>query len=483
MRLLPRLPIFGIPTLFFSTAIVVSNDCPILVKTAARLAHFIFGDLVGVCDGVADDVEIQAAIGALTAGRTWKETVVFIGSFSPSAAVSVPSYTILDLRQAKLTLANGANSDIYTVVTNATDIELEGGLLDGNRLNQIGGYSGIMIRGSTDVKIHGTKVTSCYRHNITLEGGSRYQCSDLILLDAGQFNFYTYTLNGIGYVTKSQFNNIIGIGSGKVDPMNGSSILFANLQDCEIDNIYAEDALTGGGIDINTCSYLSVGLLTAYNNNWLGVEISNTRHSTFGAIVAHGNLADGLNLHTSCYNVTIAETVLYQNNTAGGRISDSYRINILGGHIFNNSQAVANARSGMEINNSVNCMMQNLHALDDQDPKTQKYGIEEIGTSDWNFIYDNDVIPNATAGIAVLGAHTKVRRNNGFTTENSGSSTGTGAQQTIAHGLAFTPTRQQIALFAGSATALPFHSADPDATNIYVTAALNQPWYWATVGQ
>lgn len=70
-----------------------------------------------------------------------------------------------------------------------------------------------------------------------------------------------------------------------------------------------------------------------------------------------------------------------------------------------------------------------------------------------------------------------------YRTENSGSSTGTGAQQTVAHGLAFAPTRQQIALIAGSATALPFHSAAPDTTNIYVTAASGQPWYWATVGQ
>ena len=34
----------------------------------------------------------------------------------------------------------------------------------------------------------------------------------------------------------------------------------------------------------------------------------------------------------------------------------------------------------------------------------------------------------------------------------------------------------------GSAIANPYHSAAPDATNIYVTAALNQAWYWATVG-
>ena len=84
--------------------------------------------------------------------------------------------------------------------------------------------------------------------------------------------------------------------------------------------------------------------------------------------------------------------------------------------------------------------------------------------------------------VGLGGSNVTIKNNIGYVTENSGSSTGTGAQQTVAHGLAITPTRQQIALTAGSATALPFHSAAPDATNIYVTAALNQAWYWATVG-
>ncbi len=83
-----------------------------------------------------------------------------------------------------------------------------------------------------------------------------------------------------------------------------------------------------------------------------------------------------------------------------------------------------------------------------------------------------------TTGVAGIS----IRNNMGHVTENSGASTGTGAQQTVAHGLNFTPTRQQIALIAGSATANPYHSAAPDATNIYVTAANGQAWYWATVG-
>lgn len=50
------------------SAIVVSTDLPSLIKTAFQAAVATFGDRVAVCDGIDDDVEIQAAIDALTEG-------------------------------------------------------------------------------------------------------------------------------------------------------------------------------------------------------------------------------------------------------------------------------------------------------------------------------------------------------------------------------------------------------------------------------
>lgn len=61
--------------------------------------------------------------------------------------------------------------------------------------------------------------------------------------------------------------------------------------------------------------------------------------------------------------------------------------------------------------------------------------------------------------------------------ENSGTSTGTGAQQTIAHGLATTPNR----IFLSESTtggALAYQSAAADATNIYVTATNTKTYQW-----
>jgi len=63
-------------------------------------------------------------------------------------------------------------------------------------------------------------------------------------------------------------------------------------------------------------------------------------------------------------------------------------------------------------------------------------------------------------------------------TENSGTATGTGAQQSIAHGCGFTPTKAQVIVSNIDDGANPYLSADPDATNIYVTAVSGKQYRW-----
>lgn len=129
-----------LPTGRTATCVVAASDAPARVKAQADY----------VCDGTADDVEIQAAIDALTASRTVKEKVKCIGSFTTAATIEIPSYTILDLVDAELTLANTSNT---TMVTNSdavggnTNIEIFGGIIDGNKNNQgAGSYYGILLK-------------------------------------------------------------------------------------------------------------------------------------------------------------------------------------------------------------------------------------------------------------------------------------------------------------------------------------------------
>ena len=74
-----------------------------------------------------------------------------------------------------------------------------------------------------------------------------------------------------------------------------------------------------------------------------------------------------------------------------------------------------------------------------------------------------------------------VRECNGYQTVTTGRATGTGAQQTIAHGLALTPSptnRGHIFLTKFHSLADPYVSAVPDATNIYITSPNASDFEW-----
>lgn len=110
----------------------------------------------------------------------------------------------------------------------------------------------------------------------------------------------------------------------------------------------------------------------------------------------------------------------------------------------------------------------------------QEYGIY-LSDPTRCLVEDNNVYGNAVAGIYLTGSVTNciIRDNVGFVTENSGYSTGTGAQQTIAHGCNFTPTESEVFLSERTTGgALAKQTAAPDATNIYITATTDKDYNW-----
>jgi parallel beta-helix repeat protein len=225
---------------------------------------------------------------------------------------------------------------------------------------------------------------------------------------------------------------------------NGNNIHFS---DCDFD--HAEQA----NIRIDTVNY---------------VAMVNTR-------IAVGCTLAGVTGH-ACLELNIVQNFKGTNLTVGGVIQANCHGVMATGCtdvMINNSDILTNTGAGVYFSSSTNVKLIGNTIIGNY------YAIYEDGTTDNNTIIGNTLTGNSVAS-TIIGSNRKISNNSGFITENSGASSGTGSQQTVAHGLSFTPTRQQIKLSAGSATANPYHSAPPDATNIYVTAASSQAWYWST---
>ena len=164
-----------------------------------------------IAGGLTDaSTVIQAALNSLTSGRTRKEKVVLKGDFSINAEIVLKSYTILDLKDAKLTLANGVNNNMLRYEVKATYVDIFGGILNGNCTNQTAASSGITDNGVDPVyrnKIIGVKI--CEFHDMGIKLALPY------LSIISQNEIHDNLIDGV-YINnhadrdKSSFNDIFG---------------------------------------------------------------------------------------------------------------------------------------------------------------------------------------------------------------------------------------------------------------------------------
>ena len=89
----------------------------------------------------------------------------------------------------------------------------------------------------------------------------------------------------------------------------------------------------------------------------------------------------------------------------GFYIKDADRMTFNQCYAMINSQSGAGGFSGFVFENVINSIITGSQAYDYQGTKTQKYGIEELGTSDYNKYTNNNLRGNLTLGIHTVGSH------------------------------------------------------------------------------
>lgn len=72
--------------LLSADAVVFASDAPAMDRFMARAMKGVYGDRVQICDGTADDVELQAAVNALTQGG---RILYSGGTFHPSTYITM----------------------------------------------------------------------------------------------------------------------------------------------------------------------------------------------------------------------------------------------------------------------------------------------------------------------------------------------------------------------------------------------------------
>jgi len=443
-----------------------------------------------VCDGTADEAQINAAIAALPAGGG--KIVLTEGTFTVTTDIVLDEDNVILEGQGPATLVTisaGANAQVLKIVGN--DVTVTDLAVDGNAANQSGFGWGIDWGGDGTTtglrpKVQRVKVYDTKGDGILFDSSSSAKAiyaeiSDCVLTDIGQHGINLMYMENV--VVR---NNFVSDYANESSPATG-----IRLQNSEEIRVEGNHVLGDGSLATGKFCYqanTSCGNITFINNisedsDDDGMYLGGSHiKATGNTVINPQGPGIGLNLGTHFTVVGNSITMGGGNGIlvdgAAGALSD---ITIMGNVLDGN----ADCNDGIRVDSSSGQIDRVLIEgnIVTGFTNTGKYGIYvnhlQGGTD--VLITDNAVNGNTNAiGFdAVNAAGTEVRGNHlGYVTENNGKYTTNGDGSTatfnIPHGCATTPTY---------ATVTPSHAdCDSDchisamsSTNITVTFARAPP--------
>jgi len=182
---------------------------------------------------------------------------------------------------------------------------------------------------------------------------------------------------------------------------------------------------------------------------------------------------DGIYMYNQCSGFEIIGNKIFDNGDNGIRISQAVRnVNIIGNSITGSGRLYTGAEQGHGIlirDQGDGCS--NIKIYGNTITGNKRTGIGVYDNSDYIYIIGNTIEDNSSFNIeSIVGEHSVVKYNVGYTTENSGTATfsgdGTTTQFTIAHGLVSTPTKVLVTPMTADAASDFYVTADD--TNIYI---------------
>lgn len=404
-------------------AYVLSSEAPVAYKAAAYLLKGLLGARVQVCDGTADEVEINAAIAsgyhillgsgtftvAATASLSNKENVWLQGSGPGVTTIKVAADAQVNAIECIATAAKYrvTISDLY---------------IDGNKGNITQGASqyvqnGIFLRGNGGV-IYSAVIRNVY---------SYYNCWHGILV--------------VGSVQRAVIQNVHAVSNGDTD---------------------------GSGIRLEAQSWIVTGCVAAQNGDW-GIYQEGT---CYGGIVSNNYCdanTDG-GIYLACTGTSLPTRVVVIGNRVYGTSADGILLlgatnsvvvgNVLGGGLTRGigvySAASDASSSGILVTGNVisGC--------------TTGVRLYDTGTGvSADVLAQGNLFSGNTANLSVslaVGATYRVSNNLGLVTESSGLATilSGATSVVVTHGLGITPSLQDIQVMAAE-------NSTNDAGPLYVS--------------
>lgn len=293
-----------------------SNSINVFRVTApwigANVAIAVRSNGIPVAVGSNNSTVINTAISALSAGRTWKETVILSGNFQLGSTIILPSYTILDARQASLDLY--ANTKLLDTDSGATQINVVGGTWNGRKAS-VSGEIGLELHACTYSSLEGVTVLDTDLQGIAINyGGDHINLVQCNVSGAGNDGI---VLNSVDFANVVSCTSEHNAHSG-IDFYDGSSL-------CSVaGGSFSYNGYRGIAIESATyaTNFIAVEGSQLYNNSMDGVMLATTgaggtpRHCTITNCRIIANYGSGINDQGGWYNMFTGNQI-YSNHVDG----------------------------------------------------------------------------------------------------------------------------------------------------------------------
>ncbi|MCK4520789.1 right-handed parallel beta-helix repeat-containing protein [Candidatus Parcubacteria bacterium] len=222
-----------------------------------------------------------------------------------------------------------------------------------------------------------------------------------------------------GVYVSSGFNTI---SYNEIDSCSSRGIFIDGADNNKIIGNTCNNNGTDGITLYSSANYNIVEGNVCYNNADAGILLEKSigsdgaHYNTITGNSCYENQKAGIALEYSDGNV-VNNNNCYKNNFEGIWLTHSSDNNTVSGNVcINNGQdptgIYLNDDDGIKIHDSTYNIISDNRCTDTQGTKTQEYGIEETGSSNYNTISDNDLRGNKTTdGLSVVGAATSIAGN------------------------------------------------------------------------
>lgn len=442
-----------------------------------------------VCDGTADEVQINAAINALPSGSNNAGRVALSeGTFTLSDSI------VIDRNYVEL---EGLGKGTY--ITLATDSDPSSAILIGSDSN----YQDIRIR---NLRLYGDSANHASGHGIVINGSSN--CLDTVWVQG----FKDDNVRLLSYDTSNVWENVI-INCKFTQAGNDNLYLDTKVYNSEIIRLIIQGNTTStvsryGIYDQGTqnkfiachvygCTqygyYKNAGGIETFilggeyeTNDVAGIYLVSVTRPIISGVMLYGNGNTDLYLGY-CVAPTVSGCVATSTTSANiylgtSTVKATIMNNVCTGagigikiennqdNLISGNSTYSTSNKNIYVNNCSNCEISN---------NMISGNCQELGTSNNNRFINNNFI---TGTLAHVGAATEIRGNKGMATEKYGAASSISDGGTIAHGLSSTPT---VAVATGTVAGEFVSVTAVDATNITVaikkhdgTAGTAQTIYW-----